>query len=59
MNKNLDHRIKGLDKFELSLKTVAEARQAWRKKLVAKEGELDALRVSDLVILEYTSLITC
>jgi hypothetical protein len=37
--------MKGLDKFELSLKTVAEARQAWRKKLVAKEGELDALRV--------------
>ncbi|QRW15481.1 microtubule organizer protein 1 [Ceratobasidium sp. AG-Ba] len=44
MNKSLDHRIKGLDKFELSLKTVADARQAWRKKLVAKEGELDALR---------------
>lgn len=47
MNKSLDNRIKGLDKFELSLKTVADARQAWRKKLVAKEGELDALRVSN------------
>ncbi|KAF8595799.1 hypothetical protein BDV93DRAFT_480724 [Ceratobasidium sp. AG-I] len=44
INKSLDNRIKGLDKFELSLKTVADARQAWRKKLVAKEGELDALR---------------
>ncbi|KAG8767238.1 hypothetical protein FRC12_006379 [Ceratobasidium sp. 428] len=44
MNRSLDHRIKALDKFELSLKTVADARQAWRKKLVAKEGELDALR---------------
>ncbi|KAG9090077.1 hypothetical protein FRC06_001235 [Ceratobasidium sp. 370] len=44
MNKSLDNRMKGLDKFELSLKTVADARQAWRKKLVAKEGELDALR---------------
>ncbi|KAF8676500.1 anucleate primary sterigmata protein b [Rhizoctonia solani] len=44
LNKALDARMKGLDKFEVSLKTVAEARQGWRKKLGAKEGELDALR---------------
>ncbi|CAE6345699.1 unnamed protein product [Rhizoctonia solani] len=44
LNKALDNRMKGLDKFEVSLRTVAEARQGWRKKLVAKEGELDALR---------------
>ncbi|KEP44995.1 anucleate primary sterigmata protein B [Rhizoctonia solani 123E] len=44
LNKTLDARMRGLDKFEVSLKTVAEARQGWRKKLGAKEGELDALR---------------
>ncbi|KAG8680240.1 hypothetical protein FRC11_002745, partial [Ceratobasidium sp. 423] len=44
LNKALDSRMKGLDKFEVSLKTVAEARQGWRKKLMVKEGELDSLR---------------
>ncbi|KAJ1309342.1 hypothetical protein OPQ81_006121 [Rhizoctonia solani] len=44
LNKQMESRMRGLDKFELSLRTIAEARQGWRKKLVAKEGELDALR---------------
>ncbi|KAH7317493.1 hypothetical protein B0J17DRAFT_724337 [Rhizoctonia solani] len=44
LNKSLESRMKGLDKFEVSLKTISEARQGWRKKLIVKEGELDALR---------------
>lgn len=46
MRKQLDHRWKQLDKFEASLKTVAEAKVAWRKKLSAKEGEAEALKTT-------------
>lgn len=46
MRKQLDHRWKQLDKFETSLKAVAEAKTAWRKKLSAKEGEVEALKTT-------------
>ena len=46
MRKQLDHRWKQLDKFETSLKTVAEAKTAWRKKLSTKEGEVEALKTT-------------
>lgn len=46
MRKQLDARWKQLDKFEASLKGVADAKAAWRRKLVSKEGELDAIKVS-------------
>lgn len=45
MRKQLDARWRQLDKFEASLKTLAEAKSLWRKKLSAKEGEVDALKV--------------
>lgn len=45
MRKQLDTRWKQLDKFEASLKTLAEAKAAWRKKLASKEGEVEALKV--------------
>ena len=45
MRKQLDLRWKQIDKFEASVKTLAEAKSAWRKKLSAKEGELEALQV--------------
>lgn len=46
MRKQLDFRWKQIDKFEAALKTVAETRATWRKKLSSKEGEVEALKVS-------------
>lgn len=46
MRKQLDLRWKQIDKFEASVKTLAEAKAVWRKKLSAKEGEIEALQVS-------------
>ena len=45
MRKQLDLRWKQIDKFEASVKTLAEAKALWRKKLSAKEGEIEALQV--------------
>jgi hypothetical protein len=45
MKKQLDARWRQLDKFEASVRTIAEAKSAWRKKLSAKEGEAEALKV--------------
>jgi hypothetical protein len=50
MRKQLDARWRQLDKFEASLKTLAEAKAAWRKKLAAKEGEVEALKVYSVAI---------
>ena len=48
MRKQLDLRWKQIDKFEASVKTIAEAKATWRKKLAAKEGEIEALQVRQL-----------
>ena len=48
MRKQLDLRWKQIDKFEASVKTLAEAKATWRKKLSAKEGEIEALQVCQL-----------
>ena len=48
MRKQLDLRWKQIDKFEASVKTIAEAKATWRKKLSAKEGEIEALQVCSL-----------
>ena len=48
MRKQLDLRWKQIDKFEASVKTLAEAKATWRKKLSAKEGEIEALQVRQL-----------
>jgi hypothetical protein len=45
IRKQLDHRWRQIDKFEAGLKQYAEAKQTWRRKLSAKEGELDAAKV--------------
>ena len=45
MRKQLDLRWRQIDKFEASVKTIAEAKATWRKKLAAKEGEIEALQV--------------
>lgn len=45
MRRQLDQRWKQVDKFETSVKAIADAKAAWRKKLASKEGELDAVKV--------------
>jgi len=50
MRKQLDNRWKQIDKFEGSLKTYAETKVGWKKKLSQREGELEALRVCRLSI---------
>lgn len=48
MRKQLDQRWKQLDKFEASVKTYAETKAQWRRKLSAKEGELDAVKAANI-----------
>lgn len=45
MRKQLESRWRQLDKFETSVKAIAEAKSTWRKKMSAKEGEIEALKV--------------
>ena len=45
MRKQMESRWKQLDKFEMSVKAIAEAKSTWRKKMSAKEGEIEALKV--------------
>jgi len=47
MRKQLDTRWKQIDKFEASLKVVVEAKSAWKKKLSLKEGEVEALKITN------------
>ncbi|EKM56179.1 uncharacterized protein PHACADRAFT_122431 [Phanerochaete carnosa HHB-10118-sp] len=47
MRKQLDARWRQLDKFETSVKTLAENKTAWRKKLALKEGEVEALKATN------------
>ncbi|KAI0295796.1 hypothetical protein BC826DRAFT_1104178 [Russula brevipes] len=50
IRKSLDQRWRQLDKFETSVKQYADTKTTWRRKLGAKEGELEAAKttVSDL-----------
>ncbi|KAG6908460.1 hypothetical protein DXG01_004543 [Tephrocybe rancida] len=47
MRKQLDHRWKQIDKFEASVKTYAETKVVWRRKLASKEGELEAIKITN------------
>lgn len=47
MRKQMESRWRQLDKFETSVKAIAEAKSTWRKKMSAKEGEIEALKVCD------------
>jgi hypothetical protein len=44
--KQHNHRWKQIDKFESSAKTHAEAQARWRRTFSAKEGEVQAIKVS-------------
>ncbi|KAJ7658940.1 hypothetical protein B0H17DRAFT_1171833 [Mycena rosella] len=47
MRKQLDMRWKQIDKFEAGVKGYAEAKTGWRRKLSAKEGEVEALKTTN------------
>ncbi|KAF8842654.1 hypothetical protein BDN67DRAFT_898922 [Paxillus ammoniavirescens] len=47
MRKQLDTRWKQIDKFETSVKAYGDAKATWRRKYVAKEGELEALKITN------------
>ncbi|KAF9267702.1 hypothetical protein L218DRAFT_919289 [Marasmius fiardii PR-910] len=47
MRKQLDNRWKHLDKFETSVRAYADAKATWKRKMSAKEGELEALKVTN------------
>ncbi|KAI0062162.1 hypothetical protein BV25DRAFT_1886017 [Artomyces pyxidatus] len=55
MKKTLDNRWRQIDKFEASVKSYADTKQTWRRKLSAKEGELDAAKTT---LSELTSQLT-
>ncbi|KAG8833328.1 hypothetical protein FRC17_010860 [Serendipita sp. 399] len=44
VKKQLDFRWKQLDRFETSVKSLAEVKHTWRRKYSAKEGELEAAK---------------
>ncbi|KAG8824819.1 hypothetical protein FRC19_000994 [Serendipita sp. 401] len=44
VKKQLDFRWKQLDRFESSVKSLAEVKHTWRRKYNAKEGELEAAK---------------
>src|SRR5258706_3184187 len=50
VRKQLDTRWKQIDRFEASVKNLAEIKHTWRRKYNAKEGELEAIRVSSKVL---------
>ena len=61
MRKQLDNRWKQIDKFETSLKSYADTKVAWKRKLSQKEGELEAIKVCYFfvaVILLYVKSLT-
>jgi len=55
MRKQLDNRWKQIDKFEGSLRTYAETKAGWKRKLSQREGELEALRVRRLCLRAFLS----
>lgn len=51
IKKQLDNRWKQIDKFEGSLKTYADTKSTWRRKMNAKDGEIEAMRVRSVILL--------
>jgi chromosome segregation ATPase len=59
LRKQLDNRWKQLDKFEASVKILTEAKATWRRKLSAKEGELEAIKVSGACVVQGRCSAVC
>jgi hypothetical protein len=45
LRKQLDGRWKQIERFETSLKGYADVKREWKRKVVNKEGEVEALKV--------------
>ncbi|KAN0073860.1 hypothetical protein V8E55_012114 [Tylopilus felleus] len=52
MRRQLDTRWKQIDKFETSVKAYSDAKATWRRKYVAKEGELEALKATSAELVQ-------
>jgi len=50
LRRQLDTRWKQIDRFETSVKNLAEIKHSWRRKYNAKEGELEAVKVSSWIL---------
>ncbi|KAF8638841.1 hypothetical protein AX17_001899 [Amanita inopinata Kibby_2008] len=48
MRKQLDSRWKQIDKFEASVRAYAEMKSQWRRKFSTKEGEIEALKTTNV-----------
>jgi hypothetical protein len=46
LKRQLDLRLRQLDRFEVSIKAATDSQKQWRLKLAAKQAELDAAKVS-------------
>ncbi|EKM80156.1 hypothetical protein AGABI1DRAFT_120188 [Agaricus bisporus var. burnettii JB137-S8] len=55
IKKQLETRWKQIDKFEAGVKSYGEAKATWRRKLSAKEGEVDALKTSNTELQQQIS----
>ena len=53
VKKQLDFRWKQIDRFETSVKNLAEVKNSWRRKYNVKEGELEAAKVLILFIFPF------
>ncbi|KAJ3526031.1 hypothetical protein NMY22_g10331 [Coprinellus aureogranulatus] len=57
MRRQLESRWRQIDKFELSVKQIVEAKASWRRKLREKEGEVEALRANNSELSSQVSLL--
>ncbi|KAF8332590.1 uncharacterized protein EI90DRAFT_671985 [Cantharellus anzutake] len=48
LRKQLDHRWKQVDRFESRVQSLSDAKQGWRRKYNAKEGELESLKSQNI-----------
>ncbi|KAK7679624.1 hypothetical protein QCA50_017336 [Cerrena zonata] len=47
MRKQLESRWRQIDRFETSVRTLADAKLQWKKKMASREGEIDVLKITN------------
>jgi len=57
MQKQIDKYFKQIDVFEKTVKTTMEIKHTWRRKYMMKEGELEALKRSNIELNSHLSII--
>ncbi|KAF9228955.1 hypothetical protein BS17DRAFT_805639 [Gyrodon lividus] len=55
-NQTLDTRWKQIDKFETSVQAYDDAKATWRRKYVTKEGELEALKATNVDLAQQLTI---